>query len=179
MQISDFYKDKVMLITGTTGFLGKVLLEKIFRTCHEFKKIYVLVRPKRGTSPYDRVRREIFQSQCFDLVRKLPYYESLISPSRIIPIEGDITKDGLAMKPEDRARLTEELDVIINCAASVDFNERLCDALQINYFGCLRMYQLASECKKLQIFTHVSTCYVNCEKKGFIQEKIYDIDEDS
>jgi hypothetical protein len=33
------------------------------------------------------------------------------------------------MKPEDRARLVEDLDVIINCAASVDFNERLCDAL--------------------------------------------------
>jgi len=25
----------------------------------------------------------------------------------------------------------------------------------------------------------VSTCYVNCEKKGFIHEKIYDIEEDS
>jgi thioester reductase-like protein len=60
--IKDFYKDKVMLITGTTGFLGKVLLEKIIRAAHEFKLIYVLVRPKRGTSIMDRVKREIFQS---------------------------------------------------------------------------------------------------------------------
>jgi len=66
--------------------------------------------------------------------------------------------------------LVNELDVIINCAASVDFNERLCDALQINYFGCLRMYELASSCKNLKVFTHVSTCYTNCEKRGFIKE---------
>lgn len=58
--IRDFYKDKVLLITGTTGFLGKVLLEKLFRSAHDFKRIYVLVRPKRGTSIMDRVKREIF-----------------------------------------------------------------------------------------------------------------------
>jgi thioester reductase-like protein len=72
-------------------------------------------------------------------VRKLPHYEDIVQ-NRIIPIEGDIVKEGLAMRPEDRERLINDLDVIINCAASVDFNERLCDALQINYFGCLRMY---------------------------------------
>lgn len=68
---------------------------------------------------------------------------------KIVPIEGDIVKDKLAIKSEDRERLVNELDVIINCAASVDFNERLCDAFQINYFGCLRMHELASECKHL------------------------------
>jgi len=71
------------------------------------------------------------------------------------------------------------LDVIINCAASVDFNEQITDAININYSGCLRMLELAEACQKLQIFTHVSTAYVNCEKKGFIKEQIYDIPEDS
>ena len=56
-----------------------------------------------------------------------------------MPIEGDICKDLLAIKPEDRVLITKELNVIINIAASVDFNERICDALQINYFGCVRM----------------------------------------
>ena len=83
------------------------------------------------------------------------------------------------MKPEDRKLLINELDVIINMAASVDFNERLCDAIQVNYNGSLRMLELAKECKKLKVFTHVSTCYVNCEKQGFIKEQIYDISEDS
>ena len=43
--------------------------------------------------------------------------------NKIVPIEGDITKDGLLLKPEDHAALVNEVEAIINCAASVDFNE--------------------------------------------------------
>ncbi|CDW87851.1 male sterility protein [Stylonychia lemnae] len=176
--IKEFYKDKVILITGTTGFLGKVVLEKFFRSLSDFKRIYLLVRPKKGTKPMDRINREILQSQCFDNVRGLPQFDSIVK-NKIVPIEGDITKENLAINPKDREILINDLDIVINCAASVDFNERLCDAIQINYFGCLRMYQLAEECKNLKVFCHVSTCYVNSEKKGFIKEQIYDINEDS
>lgn len=35
--------------------------------------------------------------------------------------------------------------------------------------------ELAKECKKLLSFTHVSTAYVNANKSGFIEEKIYDL----
>lgn len=64
-------------------------------------------------------------------------------------------------------------------AASVDFNEPIADAIQINYLGLLRILELAKECKKLQILTHVSTSYVNCDKRGLIEEKVYDIERDS
>jgi nucleoside-diphosphate-sugar epimerase len=70
------------------------------------------------------------------------------------------------------------VNVIFGCAASVDFNEFLKDAIQINYFGCLRMLELAKECKRLDVYTHVSTAYVNSDKEGFVDEKIYDIDFD-
>ena len=32
---------------------------------------------------------------------------------------------------------------MINCAASVNFDDPLHDALNINYFGCLRMLEIA------------------------------------
>lgn len=57
--ITDFYKDKTLFITGTTGFLGKVVLEKFFRSVIHFKRIYLLVRPKKGVTIMERVRREI------------------------------------------------------------------------------------------------------------------------
>lgn len=69
--------------------------------------------------------------------------------------------------------------MIINCAASVDFNEQLTSAINTNYMGCMRMLDLAHQCPRLEVFTHVSTAYVNCEKKGFIKEQIYDIEGDS
>lgn len=93
-----------------------------------------------------------------------------------MPIEGDICKDGLALKAADRERLVNELNIIINCAASINFTERLCDAIQVNYYGALRMMELAKECKHLDVFTHMSTCYVNCNMQGYISEKIYPIE---
>lgn len=57
--IADFYRDKTLFITGTTGFLGKVVLEKFFRSIIHFKRIYILVRPKKGVTAMDRVKREV------------------------------------------------------------------------------------------------------------------------
>lgn len=36
------------------------------------------------------------------------------------------------------------------------------------------MLKLSKECKKLLVFTHVSTAYVNCVREGIINEAIYD-----
>jgi fatty acyl-CoA reductase len=44
-----------MLITGGTGFLGKALLEKLLRSCPDVGNIYVLVRPRKGKDPSERI----------------------------------------------------------------------------------------------------------------------------
>jgi thioester reductase-like protein len=56
-------------------------------------------------------------------------------PTRIKPIEGDLTHKGLGLSPESRRIILSEVNVIINCAASVNFDDHLHDALAINYFG--------------------------------------------
>jgi len=55
----------------------------------------------------------------------------------------------------------------------VNFNDPLQDAIQINYYGATRILELAQECRRLEVFTHVSTAYVNCMKKGYVEEEIY------
>ena len=75
--------------------------------------------------------------------------------------------------------ITENCEVIINSAASVNFDDPILEAIQINYMGCQRMLALAKECKKLLVFTHVSTAYVNCNRDGRIEEKIYEDTLDS
>jgi len=98
--------------------------------------------------------------------------------SKIVAIQGDLIMENLGLSEEDRSMVVNDCHVIINSAASVNFDDPLQDALQINYFGCQRMLQLAKECKRLEIFTHVSTCYVNCNRLGDIEEDIYDKDID-
>lgn len=50
-----FYKDKTVFITGASGFMGKVLLEKLLYSCSELKEIIILMRPKRGKPAAQRV----------------------------------------------------------------------------------------------------------------------------
>ncbi|XP_076255537.1 fatty acyl-CoA reductase 1-like [Rhynchophorus ferrugineus] len=55
--VADFYNGKTVFITGGTGFMGKVLLEKLLRSCSGVSKIYLLIRPKRGQNPQERLEQ--------------------------------------------------------------------------------------------------------------------------
>lgn len=50
-QVASWYAGKNILITGATGFMGKVLVEKLLRSCPDVKGLYLLIRSKRGLTP--------------------------------------------------------------------------------------------------------------------------------
>lgn len=56
-EVSEFYNGKTIFITGGTGFMGKVLLEKLIRACPGVFKIYLLIRPKRGQHAQERLNQ--------------------------------------------------------------------------------------------------------------------------
>ena len=43
LNIKEFYAGKTVFLTGTTGFVGKVVLEKMLRTLPMIKKIFIMV----------------------------------------------------------------------------------------------------------------------------------------
>lgn len=53
--IQEFYKDKTIFITGGSGFMGKVLIEKLLYACSDLKELIILMRPKRGKTALQRV----------------------------------------------------------------------------------------------------------------------------
>lgn len=46
--IKNWIKNKNILVTGATGFVGKVLIEKLLRDCSDLERIFVVVRGKKG-----------------------------------------------------------------------------------------------------------------------------------
>lgn len=46
--IENFFAEKNVLITGATGFVGKVLVEKLLRSCATLNSIYILIRTKKN-----------------------------------------------------------------------------------------------------------------------------------
>lgn len=54
-RIAEKYVGKTLLLTGGTGFMGKILIEKILRN-FSVKKLYILIRTKKGKDPQDRLK---------------------------------------------------------------------------------------------------------------------------
>ena len=120
------------MITGCTGFLGKVILEKLLRNCPDVSKIIVMVRPKRRVDPMERVMKEILASPCFRKLWDIHGGEigfQKFATSKIVAVQGDMIKDGLGLSREDRAMIASNVHIIINSAASVNFDDPLQDAL--------------------------------------------------
>lgn len=176
MDLKKFYKGKNIMLTGCTGFVGKVILNKILMSLSDFNKIYLMVREKKNLNVEQRMKK-IFDSYLFTRFKVKfdddEVFEKFVS-ERIVLVNGDLTLPNLGISSEERQCIIDNVNVIINCAASVKFDDELKVALGINYFGAQRMLDLAKECKNLEVFTHISTAYVNCDREGVIEEKIYD-----
>ena len=54
--VLSFYSGKNVFLTGATGFMGKVLLQKLLRTCPDIGNVYTLIRPKKGRRTEERAQ---------------------------------------------------------------------------------------------------------------------------
>lgn len=52
--IPEWFAGRNILITGATGFMGKVLVEKLLRDCPDVGQLYLLIRKKKGIEPAQR-----------------------------------------------------------------------------------------------------------------------------
>ena len=73
--ISSFYKDRTLLVTGGTGFVGQALIAKILRAIPEVRKIYILIRPGKTangqvTTASGRLTNEFSTSTVFDAFKR-------------------------------------------------------------------------------------------------------------
>ncbi|KAF6206838.1 hypothetical protein GE061_018074 [Apolygus lucorum] len=166
-EILSFYKDKNVFITGASGFVGRLLIEKLLRVC-EVKKLYILVRAKKGTNPRERLQ-SIFQVPVMDKLRSIrpDFMDSLEL------IEGDCSLPNLGINDHDRAILIENVNVVFHGAATVNFEEPLKRATAINVTGTRDMANLCQEIKNLDAFVHISTIFCNCPRRE-IKEIFYD-----
>ncbi|XP_067654609.1 fatty acyl-CoA reductase 1-like [Haliotis asinina] len=165
--VADYYKGRKIFVTGASGFVGKVLIEKLLRSCPEIDKIYILMRPKKSQDIHQRTE-DLVKSKLFDKLRKLlPHFDQ-----KIHPVQGDISLPNVGLSPSDTAVLVDDVDIIFHSAATVRFDEPLRLSTEMNVVGVRKMIELAKKLKHLQVFVHVSTAYANCERP-YIEETVY------
>ncbi|GLH00544.1 Fatty acyl-CoA reductase wat [Gryllus bimaculatus] len=55
--VAEFYRGQSVLLTGGSGFVGRVLLEKLLFYCPDIDTVYVLLRPRKGLSVQERLHK--------------------------------------------------------------------------------------------------------------------------
>jgi len=143
----------VYLITGATGFLGKLLLEDLLRRGRELslEGVELLIRPQAlGAGP--RFREGLARSPCF----------SALGPGwseRVGVVAGDLSLPGCGLDAGDAQRLRERVTHVLHAAASVDFDLPLAAANAANATTALHAIELARGLARLRAFVSVSTAY--------------------
>lgn len=144
--IKEYFDNSHIFVTGSTGFLGKVLVEKLLRSCDGISKIYILLRPKRGIGSEKRFE-EFLKNKIFENIReKTPGVLD-----KLVCISGDINETNIGLTEYDSKMIQDRIDIVFHVAATVRFNEPLKNAANLNTFGTKRVMELCTKMKNLKV----------------------------
>lgn len=172
--IADALDGQCIFITGATGFVGKVLVEKLLWSVPKIDKLLLLIRPGGGQSATERLERDLLASALMARLRARHGDEwSEWAARKVAVVEGDLARERLGLDPTSYERLCQQVDRVVGNAATVTFDERLDRSLALNARGALRTLALARDAGDVPLL-HVSTCFVSGKRGGTIEEKVVD-----
>ncbi|XP_072948538.1 putative fatty acyl-CoA reductase CG5065 [Epargyreus clarus] len=167
ISVAEYYAGKSIFITGATGFLGIVLVEKLLRSCPDLKTLYLLMRPKKGQSAEERLQ-EYINSVVFNRIHK--ECPKNLHKLRLVP--GDMLKEELGMSILDQEEVQRECQIVFHCAATVRFDMFIREAVEMNVCGTVKILKFAETMQNLEVFLHMSTAYCH-DYLDTLEEKMY------
>ncbi|MEE2961643.1 MAG: SDR family oxidoreductase [Myxococcota bacterium] len=144
-----------VLLTGVTGFLGKVVLSELFRHCDSIPidSIHVLIRRSGNKSALERYASIVRRSPCFE-GKGDAYW------NRVHVVEGELAQPYMGLSEESYGLLANTITHVIHCAASVEFDLPLAKALLANVDTSRELLAFARKSLRMKRAVFVSTAYV-------------------
>ena len=169
IDLTQAFRGREILITGVTGFLGKIALTMLLDRYPEVGKVYVLVRPRAGGTADDRFFGKVVTSPPFrPLLERYGDKLDAFLREKCVPLAGDVTDPLLGLTEEQVTKFTGKLACVINSAGLVTFNPSLEFAVSVNTEGARNAAEL---CKRTSAtLVHVSTCFVAGTRRGPVFE---------
>lgn len=173
--VNRMFEGRSVFITGASGFIGRVLLEKLLRSYGGIKRVYILLRPKRNMEPTERLHKQLLGAPIFDQIRSMKNGQELLE--KIVIMAGDIGEERLGLSEADSNMMLndESLSIVFHSAATVKFDEPLGTSIKFNLMATASLIELCKRLSNLIAVCHVSTAYVNSDIKNNepIMETIY------
>lgn len=166
MNVDNILKNYNVLLTGASGFVGMVILQRLLRVKNASNsQIFCTLRLSKYTSVAQRLRQEILNNEIMQLSEK--EMEQIINNERIIAIQSDLTHDLLGFSEKMIKQLRKRQTVIIHCAADVIFNREFNESINVNVNGT---YQLHRKSKQKHSFMY-RHCMSMRERTHMLQSK--------
>ncbi|XP_035787730.1 fatty acyl-CoA reductase wat-like isoform X1 [Anopheles albimanus] len=163
--VMEFYRDKCVLITGGTGFIGRLLIEKMLRI--NVRQIILLSRPKKGKTVQERCD-DLFSSVVFmNLKKEFPTFTE-----RVKLIDADLQHPSLGLSDESIEFIVNNTQIVLHAASDVRFDQALKKAIEVNVRGTRDLLRIAEKIVNLEVFIYISTAYSNCPQ-SVIREQFY------
>ena len=170
--IAEALKGKTILVTGSTGFLGKSIVEKCLRSIPDVGRINLAIRSSARRPASERLEREVLSSPAFKRLKEErgeAAFAKLVA-DKLAVVEIDLGRDGLGLSDAGRARL-RECEIVIHSAAAVEFDNPADLSAQTNLLGAARMVEALKAAGSRPHLVHVSTAYVGGMLRGLVREQ--------
>lgn len=134
-----------ILLTGATGFLGVHILNYLVKNTNN--TIYCIIRNKKQISAADRIKDVYYK-----------YFNEKIDryiDKRVIIVEGDLVQEDMGLNDEQYENLRNNIDVIINVAASVKHYGKRDYNFEHNVVSIKNLVAFSKKCDCL--LNHIST----------------------
>ncbi|WP_462380028.1 SDR family oxidoreductase [Pseudomonas sp. Marseille-QA0892] len=144
------YENKVVLITGATGFIGTALLKTMAEHLKGIKRIYCLYR---ATAPGT----------------------VSIADDRLVWVKGDVAENDWGLSAEVLAVLKQEVEVVFNLAAYTRWDTPIQDQVKANTLSALHGADLVATFERLERYVVTSSYWAMCSRSApeIIEERIY------
>ncbi|KAL1345566.1 hypothetical protein AAHE18_08G126900 [Arachis hypogaea] len=146
--VEEHFKGKTILVTGATGFLAKIFVEKILRVQPNIKRLYLVVRASNPHVALQRLHSEVFGKKLFKMQREKwgKKFSSFLS-EKVVAVAGDVSLHNFGIKDQI---LIEEIDIIVHSAATTRLDE-----------------------SRIEVLLYVSTAYVSGEAELILEEAFH------
>lgn len=160
LPVRETFAGKHVMVTGVTGFVGKVWLAMLLDFVPDVRRVTVLGRGKKGQDAAQRFEQIYRSSPVFRPLReRLGQGLYDLMDEKVVVLDAKLSAPLCGFDPWQARELMSDVDVVVHFAGLTDFEPDPQLAIDANIHGARHVADLAALTPSGR-YVHCSTCFV-------------------